>query len=361
MAERLGLIGLPFSGKTTVLQTVCNLTADHVHAAGELGEHVGTMKSTGDERLAWLAELMHSKKRTPLSLEVWDFPGFDLSSEPGRHMARRLIAEVRQCDALVIVLRAFSNEAVPVYRDRVDPAGDLAELLEEFAFADMDQITRRIEKLEDQIRKPTPSRDQHKKELDLLKRCLSRLEDGKTLDDLAHNEDEAKMLRGFALLAQHPCVVIVNTDEDKHSETVALPSYPSVKCTLVSAVEYERQLEELPSGERQAFFDEAGITELLADRLSTAALRALDSIMFYTVGENEARAWTLPAGTRAVEAAGKIHTDIARGFIRAETINYDELKKCGSYKQARSEGKLRLEGKDYTICDGDVVLFRFNV
>jgi len=361
MSYRLALIGFPFSGKTTVLQAACGIGPDHLHSAGDLDQHVGTLKFADDDKLDWLTELYDSKKSTPVSFELWDFPGFDLTSEQTRHQARRLLGEVRQCDLLVVVLRAFKNPSVPAYRDRVDPGSDLEELMEEFVFADMDQLARRIEKLETQVKRPTPTRDRDRKELDLLKRCLDALEAGKAVEGLVQNTEEDTLLRGFALLTQRPCVVIINTDEDKLSETDELKPYPAIKGKFVCAAEYERQLLELGEEERRPFLDEAGITEMLAGRLIKSSFEALGLITFYTASSPETRAWAIPRGLPAIEAASKVHSDMARGFIRAETISFDELQACGSYKQARADGKLRLEGKDYIVQDGDVILFRFNV
>jgi len=357
----LAIIGFPFCGKTTVLQTACGLSADHVHTTGKLGEHIGTFRFSADHRLQWLTALHKPKKSTPMALQMWDFPGFDLTSEISRQHARRLWGQVRQCDLLVVVLRAFEDPSVPTYRDRIDPGADLAELMDEFVFADMDLLTRRAEKLNQQITKPTSDRDRDGKELDLVQRCLSALESNEGLDDVVRTADEAKMISSFALLTRRPCVVIINVQEDGLSKTFDLPAYPAVKSTLVCAAEYERQLQELSEQDRQGFLSDAGIMAMLADRLVKAVLDAMGMIVFYTVNEAEARAWNVPAGTSAVEAAGKIHSDMARGFIRAETIACGTLQTCGSYKQARVEGKLRLEGKHYIIQNGDVIVFRFNV
>lgn len=361
MPERLAIIGLPFSGKTTVLQAACGLVGGELPRAGDLGEHVGTLRHMSDPRLNWLAEFEHSKKITATSMELWDFPGFDLTTEVSRQRIRKVLADVRQCELMVIVLRAFDNPAVPAYRDRIDPRADLEELTEEFVFADMDQLTRRVEKLEDQLKKPSPNHDQHKKELALLGRCLQALEAGEGLADIAENMEEKTMLKGFTLLTQRPCVVIINTDEDKLGRDWDIGSYPAVKGVLTAAAEYEEQVHELDEEDRVTFLAEAGIETPLGDRLVVLALKALDMTTFYTAGEPEARAWLVTTGTKAVEAAGKIHTDIARGFIRAETISYEDLRACGSYKEARAQGKLRQEGKDYVFQDGDVTLFKFNV
>jgi len=362
MAYRFALIGFPFSGKTTTLQAACQLGPEHLLRAGnEYGEHVGTVKFTEDDRLLEIAEREKSRKLVYVNCELWDFPGFDLSTEAGRQRARRLVGEVRQCDLLVLVLRAFKDPSTPCYRDRIDPQADLEEMMEEFVFADMDQLTRRIEKLEGQIKKPTPRRDEDKKELELLKRCLAAMEAGESIDELVRTEDEQRMLRGFTLLTRRPCVVIINTDEDNRDVTVDAGAYPMVRSVMTCAAEYERQLEELDASDREAFLADAGIMELIGKRLIVSGFAAMDVIIHYTAGENEARAWEIPVNSKAVDVAGNIHSDIARGFIRAETVSYDDLMACGSIKEAKAAGKLRLEGKDYIVQDGDVILFRFNV
>jgi len=362
MAVRFAIIGPPFSGKTTMLSAISGVSGEHLHEVQPgSGSHLATVKYEQDARLQSLHRLHNSKKTTPVSFELMDFPGFDLTTAAGREHMRRQVADVRQCDLLIIVLRAFDDPSTPAYRDRVNPQADMEELLSEFVFADMDQITRRIEKLEASVKKPTATREQEKRELDLVKRCLAALEQGKPVDQVPTNAEEAKLLKGFTLLTQHPLLVIINTSENQLQQKFDLPMGGMIKGSLVCAGKFEQELWQLSDEDRKTFMDEAGVNETIQDRLIRMALRAMGFILFYTSGEDDARAWLLEAGAKAVEAAGKIHSDIARGIIRAETVHYADLMACGSEKQARAVGKLRLEGKDYIVKDGDVIEFRFNI
>jgi len=362
MAIRFAVIGPPFSGKTTLLSAISGVMGEHLHETQPgSGIHLVTVKYEHDARRLALAKLHKSRKTTPVSFEAMDFPGFDLTTAAGRDHARRLVADVRQCDLLVIVLRGFKDASVPAYKNRVDPQGDLDELMAEFVFADMDQISRRIEKLEASSKKPTANRELEKREMDLLKRSLAALEQGQPLDRVPTTGEETKMLKGFTLLTQHPLLVIINVSEDQLGQPFDLKPGGMIKGCLTCAGRFEAELWGLSEEERSAFMTEAGVTEVIQDRLVRTALDALGMILFYTSGEDDARTWLLERGAKAVEAAGKIHSDIARGFIRAETVSYEDLMACGSEKQARAEGKLRLEGKDYVVKDGDVIEFRFNI
>lgn len=362
MGLRFAIIGLPFSGKTTVHSALSGIDVSELTEVSHgSGIHLSTVHYENDERLHKIAEIYKSRKITTISFELMDFPGFDFASPSGRDQIRRHIADVRQCDLLILVVRAFENDAVPPYRNRIDPQADLNELMEEFVFADMDQLTRRIEKLEVSVKKPTPNRENDIKELDLLKRCLGALEEGKSIENVPANEHEKKMLKTFALLTQHPIVVIINIDENQIGKDFDLQVGGMVKGSAVCAGRFEQELNQLEAQDREAFMAEAGLTELSRDEIFRLIFSSLNMVTFYTAGDNEARAWLLESGSTAVEAAGKIHTDIARGFIRAETVSYDDIVSCGSEKQAKQEGKLRAEGKEYIVKDGDIILFRFNV
>lgn len=362
MAVRFAVIGPPYSGKTTLLSAISGVGPADLHEVQPgSGMHLATVKYEHDQRVLALHRMHNSKKTTFATFEMMDFPGFDLTSQAGRDHARRLVADVRQCDLLVIVLRGFEDPSVPPYRNRVDPQADLDELMDEFVFADMDQVSRRIEKLEASVKKPSPTRELEKKEMELLKRCLAALEQQKPVDEVPTNAEETKLLKGFTLLTQHPLLVVVNVGEDQLKQTFDLKFSRMIKGSLVCAGKFEQELWQLSEEERTAFMAEAGVTQPIQDRLIRMGLDGLGMILFYTKGEDDARAWPLEKGAKAVEAAGKIHSDIARGFIRAETVGYDDLMACGSDKEARAQGKLRLEGKEYIVKDGDVIEFRFNI
>jgi len=362
MAVRFAVIGPPYSGKTTVLSAISGVSLENLpETQPGSGMHLATLKYETDPRLQALHKMHNSRKVTPAMFEIQDFPGFDLTSQTGRDHMRRLVAEVRQCDLLVIVLRAFEDPSVPAHRNRVDPQADLNELTDEFVFADMDQVSRRIEKLEGEVKKPTPKREQDKKELDMLKRCLTALEQGKPVDEVPTNAEEMKLLKGFTLLTQHPLLVIINVSEDQINKTFDLKMGRMIKGSAICAAKFEQELLQLSEEDRKSFMAEVGLNETVQNKFIKMALTGLGMILFYTSGEDDARAWLLESGAKAVEAAGKIHSDIARGFIRAETVHFDDLMACGSEKQARAVGKQRQEGKDYVVKDGDVMEFKFNV
>jgi len=355
---RVALVGPPQSGKSTLFAAVAEAGGSHVDLHRPDQAHGATVK-VPDERLTWLGDLFDLKKRHFAELEFLDLPGFDLSDASGRGRAKQHWAAMRQSDILVFVVRAFDDAAVPPYRDRVDPAGDVEELLAEMLFADLDQVTMRIAKLESAVKKPTPHRDAQQHELDLMRRLNEVLEAEKPISEAVTNEAEDKLIRSFAFLSQKPVAAALNCAEGAAGEP-GPEELAAVPCVQLSA-KIEEEIAELPPAERSEFLADLGVTESARDRLVRACYQRLDLVSFLTYTAQECRAWTVPAGTDAVTAAGEIHTDIARGFIRAETAAFDDLKACGDVKGAKAAGKVRLEGKSYVVQDGDVITFRFNV
>jgi hypothetical protein len=262
---------------------------------------------------------------------------------------------------LVFVLRAFASAAVGAYRGRVDATADAEELLAEMIFADLDQVTARVGKLEAALRKPTSAalREEQGRELDLMKRLAAALEKGEPISSAARGEAQAKSLRPFAFLSQKPSLVALNRSEDEIAAR-APDKLAGLPCLALSA-KIEEELARLSPAERAEFLADLGIAAPARDRLIRACYERMGLVSFFTVGDPDCHAWTVPAGTDAVTAAGEIHSDIARGFIRAETVSYDDLRAAGDMKAAKAAGKVRLEGKAYTVRDGDVILFRFNV
>lgn len=355
---RVALIGPPLSGKSTLFAAVTQAGGSHVDLSRPDQPHLAVVK-VPDERLIWLNELYKPKKLTPAELEFLDLPGMDLSDQAGRSRTKAHWAAMRQSDMLVFVVREFSDDSVPPYRNRVDCDANVEELLSEMLFADLEQVTNRIEKLEVSSRKPTGDRDEQKRELDLMKRLCETLENEKPISDAIASDAEAKMIRSFAFLSQKPVLVVQNCSEDDLAEEGAAEIH-SKSCIRLSA-KIEEEISELSPEERSEFMADLGVTSPASDRLIRACYKALNLVSFLTVGDDECRAWSIPAGTEAVEAAGEIHSDIARGFIRAETVAYDDLHQAGDMKGAKSAGKTRLEGKAYLVQDGDIINFRFNV
>jgi len=355
---RVALVGPPQSGKSTLFAAMAEAGGSHVDISRPDQPHLAVVK-VPDERLAWLAQLYDPKKVTSAELEFLDLPGLDLSDEAGRNRAKTHWPAMHQSDMLVFVVRAFDSPVVAAYRNRVDPDADLQELLAEMTFADLDQVTVRIDRLQAALRKPTGKHDDQIRELELMKRLGQALESDKPISAAITSDAEGKLVRGFAFLSQKPPLVVLNCSEgdvgaEDLTERLHLP------CLRLSA-KIEEEIAQLPPAERSEFLADLGVAASARDRLVRACYRQLNLVSFLTVIGPEVRAWTVPAGTDAVTAAGAVHTDIARGFIRAETVAFEDLRGAGDMKGAKAAGKVRLEGKNYVVKDGDVIYFRFNV
>ena len=355
---RAAIVGPPMSGKSTLFAAVVAASGSTVHAERPDQPHLAVVK-VPDERLDWLAEQEKPEKLTYAELEFLDLPGMDLTDDAGRTRARQHWPAMRQSEVLVFCVRAFKDTQTPPYRNRIDPAGDVDELLAEMLFADLDQVASRISKLEASVKKPSPQRDAQLKELELMKRLNQAIEAEKPISDGIAGPAEEKLLRSFAFLSQRPLLAVVNIDEDSLAES-GEAAVGNVRGLRLSA-KIERELSELSPEDRKEFLAELGIEKPARDKLIRACYEQMNLISFFTIGPDECRAWTIPAGTDAVTAAEEIHSDIARGFIRAETVAYADLRAAGSEKAAKAAGKARLEGKNYIVQDGDVIYFRFNV
>lgn len=355
---RVAFIGPPQSGKSTLFAAVAEAGGSHVDLSRPDQPHLAVVK-VPDERLDWLVKLHNPKKTTPAELEFLDLPGFDLSDEAGRSRARTHWMAMEQADMLVFVVAGFSSPAVPAYRNKTDAARDVEELKQEVLFADLERVSTRIEKLEVSSKKPTPRRDEQLRELELMKRLLETLENEKPISDAISSETENKLIRSFQFLTLKPTMVVVNCGEDDAAQA-GPPELSGLPCVQLSA-KIEEELAQLTPEERGEFLSDLGLTEGARDRLIRECYKGVKLVSFLTDGPDECRAWTIPAGTTAVGAADEIHSDIARGFIRAETVAFADLQAAGDHKAAKAAGKIRLEGKEYIVKDGDVIYFRFNV
>ena len=355
---RVALVGPPLSGKSTLFAAVAEAGGSDVDLSRPDQAHLAVVK-VPDERIVWLETLENSGKTTPAELEFLDLPGFDLSDEPGRSRARAHWQAMEQADMLVFVVAGFTDPAVPAYRGRVDPVADIGELMAEMLFADLERVTARIEKLELAVRKPTSHRDEDLRELALMKRLHDTLEAERPMADAIEHEAENKRVRSFQFLTLKPTLAVVNCGEqDAAAEGPGeLAGVPSAQLSA----KIEEEIARLAPEERGEFLADLGISAPARDRLIRACYDRLNLISFLTTGPTESRAWSVPAGTDAVTAAGGIHTDMARGFIRAEVVAFEDLRAAGDTKAAKAAGKVRLEGKHYIVQDGDVILFRFNV
>lgn len=355
---KAALLGLLQSGKSTLF---ASLSGKPIPPIGSTTIEEA-MVEVPDERLDWLTEHYQPKKTTHATIDCLDLPGFNLLDEHGRAAARRLINQIRTVDMLVLVVRAFEDPAVPPYRESVDPARDLTELRTELLLSDLELVTTRIDKLEKQIHKPTKSQAHDKAELALQKKLQEAIEAEKPISSAVETEAEREMIKSLGFLTLKPMAVAVNIGEDQSEKEFDFSGTIDATVEVITiCAKLEHELTQLDAQSRKEFMADLGITEPAASRFVQGCYRALGLISFLTVVSDELRAWPIKQGTTALDAAGKVHSDIKRGFIRAETFSYDALKEYGDEKSLKAAGKIRLEGKDYIVQDGDIINFRFNV
>ncbi len=351
----IGLIGLSRSGKTTIFNL---LTNSHIDTAGfNKAESRRGMTPVPDVRLTWLASLYHPKKVTPAQLNVVDVPGLVHGEAQGPN---RFLNDVRLVEALIHVVRGFPSDI----GEEPTPLRDLEDMELELGLSDLDLV----EKRRDRIKSGKKVTKEQQYEMDLLERLHQVLESGGRLADLDLGEDDRKLLSGYQFLTLKPMVWLINVgdeafrsgqypDADIIAQTAQAKQIPLV----LMAGAMEREIQDLDADDRAEFMGDLGISETGTERLAQATYKYLGLISFLTAGEDEVRAWTIRSGTSAKEAAGKIHSDIERGFIRAEVVAFDALKAAETMGKAREQGQVRLEGKEYLMRDGDIVNFRFNV
>jgi GTP-binding protein YchF len=355
---KVALVGLLQSGKSTIL---ASLSGKAIPAIGSTSIEEAVV-SVPDERLDWLADHYKPKKKTYATIDCLDLPGFNFADEHGRAAARRLIGQIRTVELLVLVVRAFEEPSVPLYRGSVDPATDLAELQTELLLADLELVTTRIDKLEKQVHKPTKTQAQDKAELALQKKLAEAIEAEKPISSVIENEAELDMIKSLGFLTLKPMAIAVNAGEDQLNEKFNFANRLGDSIPVITiCAKLEHELSQLDAESRAEFMADLGIAESAASKFVQSCYSALGLISFLTIGSDELRAWPIKKGTIALDAAGKVHTDIKRGFIRAETFAFDELKELGSEKALKAAGKIRLEGKEYVVQDGDIINFRFNV
>lgn len=354
---RIGLVGLALSGKSTLFGL---LTGTPAATNGKPEARVGSAL-VPDRRIDCLSQLYKPRKTTYARIEFVDIPGL----VPGEEKkANPFLEEIRKVDAIVYVLRAFANPDVPHLMGDIDPLRDWELLEMEFLLSDLDLFEKRAQRLREARKKPKGWAE----ELALLEKCRDALGEGKTLRDLALADSERELLQGYSLLTEKPVIPVVNVDE-KQFTTGNYPGKAALTAKLSAqnlphleiCGQLELEINALEGQDRELFMQDLGITESGIQRLARIAYDTLGLISFFTVGEDEVRAWTIRKGTPAPEAAGKIHSDIARGFIRAEVLAYQDLLAAGSVARAREMGLYRLEGKEYLMQDGDITNFRFNV
>lgn len=352
---RVAIVGLPYSGKTTLFTALSGLTRDHLNAAEE---NLAAVKIP-EPRLDWLEELYKPKKRTEPTMDFVDLPGSAEGDTDSAGLTKHL-PTLRQADAMLICLRAFESDAVPTPAGGVNPKRDLQHLRDEMLLADMMICDKRVETLEKAITKPTKDVDHQKRELALLKRCREALESLKPLSGVVSPGEEEKLLRSFGFTTQKAVVVVINVGESDAAKEPAFVDEHAL-ATLSMCATLEADLIQLDPADRKEMAAGYGLSEGARDRVIRACFNALGMHVFLTAGEEEVRSWPIPKGFTAVEAAGKIHSDLARGFIRAETVAYEDLKSAGHMREAKAANKVRQEPKTYVVQDGDIMTIKFNV
>jgi GTP-binding protein YchF len=359
---QIAIVGLAGSGKTTVFNT---LTRGHAETGGFGGMTVNTgVVKVPDERLTRLTELFKPKREVPADVMYVDLPAPPSMTEGGPpvEIPADQLARLRNADALLHVVRAFEAPSVPHPLGSVDPWRDIEQLELELTVADLGVVEKRVEKLRTSGRHGTPAeREANDRELEVLEKILPALTEGTPIRDLELSDDESKRIRGFRFLTEKPELILLNVGENQIVDEAALVAAATAhvkhRQTMVEALsaKIEMEIGELDPDEAAVFREELGLTESSLERVIRLSYELLGLISFFTAGPDETRAWTIHDGDTAVDAAAAIHSDIARGFIRAETVSVADLLELGSTAEARKRGKLRSEGKTYKVVDGDVI------
>ena len=352
---KLAIVGLPQAGKTTVFNALTGSHLAPVMSGGRVEIHKAVV-DVPDGRLLRLAELYASKKIVHAQITFADVAGFG-AGEASEGLPPALLNALSGMDGLLLVLRAFEDESVPHVKSSVDAARDLSLLLDEFLLNDLIAVERKLERLGEERQKAGRDAAAVEREQVLFQRLQAALSDGQALRDVNLSADERESISGLGLLTQRSILVVLNLGEGQAEPAVEAGSLP----VLGLQGKLEMELAQLPEADASEFLAEYGLEESSARRVIRAAFELLETQTFYTLGEPEAHAWMLPRGASALEAAGTIHSDIARGFIRAEIVAADELLEFGGMAAAREKGRLRLEGKEYVMQDGDIINVRFNV